>query len=57
MENIADLEIRIEDLRIKMYQVFQQSPNSVEVLRISQTLDQTLNKFEKLKIEMKESVC
>ncbi|WP_161629537.1 aspartyl-phosphate phosphatase Spo0E family protein [Sediminibacillus terrae] len=49
MKEIEQVERKIETLRSRMYQVFTCDPDSPEILRISQTLDEALNLFDALK--------
>ncbi|QTM98903.1 Spo0E family sporulation regulatory protein-aspartic acid phosphatase [Sediminibacillus dalangtanensis] len=49
MKEIELVEMKIETLRWKMYQVFTCDPQSPEILKISQTLDEALNLFDVLK--------
>ncbi|SDL91288.1 aspartyl-phosphate phosphatase Spo0E family protein [Sediminibacillus halophilus] len=49
MKEIEQVEIKIETLRSKMYQVFTCNPQSSDILKISQTLDEALNLFDALK--------
>lgn len=39
------LERQIEELRIRMYEIYNNNPTDEELLRISQELDDLLNKF------------
>ncbi|WP_226037364.1 aspartyl-phosphate phosphatase Spo0E family protein [Aquibacillus saliphilus] len=49
MNNKVELEKQIEKLRLKLYEVFQQSSNKEEIISISQLLDEALNSYEKIK--------
>ncbi|WP_093211794.1 aspartyl-phosphate phosphatase Spo0E family protein [Sediminibacillus albus] len=44
-----DLERDIEELRLSMYKAYQKEPDGPEVLKISQALDEMLNKVQWLK--------
>ncbi|WP_077622773.1 aspartyl-phosphate phosphatase Spo0E family protein [Sediminibacillus massiliensis] len=54
MDKLTALERKVEELRQKMYQASLKNPESTEVLKISQTLDETLNQFEQIKIQVKK---
>ncbi|MBH0231283.1 aspartyl-phosphate phosphatase Spo0E family protein [Halobacillus yeomjeoni] len=41
------LEGQIEELRIRMYEIYNNNPTDKELVRISQELDDLLNKFRK----------
>jgi len=45
----ARLEKQIEELRIRMYEIYNQNPTDDELVEISQELDDLLNKFGKYK--------
>ncbi|SDJ82485.1 aspartyl-phosphate phosphatase Spo0E family protein [Sediminibacillus albus] len=49
MKEIEEMEKKIENLRVRMYQVFQFNPDSPEILKLSQRLDDALNQFDLLK--------
>ncbi|MCJ0930684.1 Spo0E family sporulation regulatory protein-aspartic acid phosphatase [Virgibacillus halodenitrificans] len=51
LNTLHDLYKKIEETRQKMYQAYKNDPQSPEVLAISQTLDDLLNKLERLKRE------
>ncbi|GAB3053683.1 Spo0E family sporulation regulatory protein-aspartic acid phosphatase [Virgibacillus ainsalahensis] len=48
MDQRAQLETKIEQLRSKMYKAFETNANNEEVIHISQELDRLLNKLDKL---------
>ncbi|MBP2078667.1 aspartyl-phosphate phosphatase Spo0E family protein [Oceanobacillus polygoni] len=48
MDNRRQLELRIEQLRVKMYHAFESNLNYDKVIEISQELDILLNKLENL---------
>ncbi|MYL50631.1 Spo0E family sporulation regulatory protein-aspartic acid phosphatase [Halobacillus litoralis] len=39
------LEKQIEELRVRMYEIYNNNPTDAELLRISQELDDLLNRF------------
>lgn len=41
------LERQIEELRVRMYEIYNNNPTDSELLRISQELDDLLNRFRK----------
>ncbi|SFJ74311.1 Spo0E like sporulation regulatory protein [Halobacillus dabanensis] len=41
------LEQQIEELRMRMYDIYDSNPTDAELIRISQELDDLLNKFRK----------
>ncbi|MGP4077857.1 aspartyl-phosphate phosphatase Spo0E family protein [Halobacillus sp. K22] len=49
MDYKARLEKQIEELRIRMYEIYNQNPTDEELVQISQELDELLNKFGKYK--------
>ncbi|MCA1010296.1 aspartyl-phosphate phosphatase Spo0E family protein [Halobacillus halophilus] len=49
MDYKARLEKQIEELRIRMYEIYNQNPTDDELVEISQELDDLLNKFGKYK--------
>ncbi|SFG24760.1 Spo0E like sporulation regulatory protein [Halobacillus alkaliphilus] len=49
MDYKARLEKQIEELRIRMYDIYNQNPTDEELVQISQELDDLLNKFGKYK--------
>nr|WP_223280666.1 aspartyl-phosphate phosphatase Spo0E family protein [Virgibacillus halodenitrificans] len=51
MNTLHDLYKEIEETRQKMYEAYKNDPQNPEVLAISQTLDDLLNKLERLKRE------
>ncbi|WHX27972.1 aspartyl-phosphate phosphatase Spo0E family protein [Virgibacillus halodenitrificans] len=51
LNTLHDLYKEIEETRQKMYEAYKNDPQSPEVLAISQTLDDLLNKLERLKRE------
>ncbi|MCM3398128.1 aspartyl-phosphate phosphatase Spo0E family protein [Oceanobacillus profundus] len=48
MENRKQLELRIEQLRVKMYHASKDNLNDNKVIEISQELDALLNELDKL---------
>jgi len=44
---IKELKAKIENLRKKMYQTYENNPNDSQILTISQSLDQLLNELER----------
>ncbi|WP_231478676.1 aspartyl-phosphate phosphatase Spo0E family protein [Virgibacillus halodenitrificans] len=51
LNTLHDLYKKIEETRQKMYKAYKNDPQGPEVLAISQTLDELLNKLERLKRE------
>ncbi|UOQ43334.1 aspartyl-phosphate phosphatase Spo0E family protein [Halobacillus salinarum] len=49
MVNKCSLHRQIEDLREKMYEVYETSADYEDLLKISQELDRLLNELEKMK--------
>ncbi|WP_110943410.1 aspartyl-phosphate phosphatase Spo0E family protein [Virgibacillus senegalensis] len=49
MVYLQELEDKIEALRIKMYEAYNENPTGREVLQISQTLDKVINQLEQKK--------
>ncbi|WP_394219403.1 aspartyl-phosphate phosphatase Spo0E family protein [Halobacillus trueperi] len=47
------LEQQIEELRTRMYEIYNNNPTDAELLRISQELDDLLNRFR----EQREYQC
>ncbi|ELK46435.1 aspartyl-phosphate phosphatase Spo0E family protein [Halobacillus sp. ACCC02827] len=50
------LERQIEELRVRMYDIYNQNPNDEELLRVSQELDDLLNRFRGQSLELKEQL-
>lgn len=49
MRGIKELEFKIEQQRTRMYKASREKDNVENVIKISQDLDQLLNKLEKIK--------
>ncbi|WP_153463277.1 aspartyl-phosphate phosphatase Spo0E family protein [Sediminibacillus terrae] len=49
MVYLQELEEKIEALRVKMYEAYNNNPSGQEVLQISQTLDKAINQLEQQK--------
>lgn len=48
LSHIADLQIKIESTREKMYKIYENDPNDPYLLTISQLLDKQLNELNRL---------
>ncbi|WP_143414458.1 aspartyl-phosphate phosphatase Spo0E family protein [Halobacillus massiliensis] len=49
MSDIANVEAKIEELRMKMYEAYNQGMEYEEVIKISQELDHLLNQLDSMK--------
>ncbi|MDL4842210.1 aspartyl-phosphate phosphatase Spo0E family protein [Aquibacillus rhizosphaerae] len=49
MTSTSALEIKIEKLRIELYQLSQRKIEQEQLLKVSQQLDEALNEFERIK--------
>ncbi|WP_245843805.1 Spo0E family sporulation regulatory protein-aspartic acid phosphatase [Oceanobacillus rekensis] len=48
MSYIADLQMKIELTRKKMYKIYENDPNDPHLITTSQSLDKQLNELERL---------
>ncbi|WP_420825717.1 Spo0E family sporulation regulatory protein-aspartic acid phosphatase [Thalassobacillus pellis] len=45
--NTQQLEIRIEQLRQKMHLLYSEDPNNLQVIQVSQSLDELINEYHR----------